>query len=160
MITKNDCVLLLTELQDNGIDIGDNIIKVLRAKNIPLDVLEFINKNRQLDLTSFYTKLRKSYNHKRSKLYINIVREVGGVDDILTTLSAYALQAILYSKSVEDSQMFLRHSRVREINLALAKYFSDFDLSICEQLLKLLKADMLACEMISGRREKQVREEE
>lgn len=152
MITKNDCILLLTDLQENGIDIGDSILKVIKSNNTPIDVLKFINDNRELELTTFYNKLRKSYNNKHSKLYINIVKNIDDIDSVVTTLASYALQAILFSKTSVDSQMFLRHARVREVNMALAKYFTDFDLSICLQLIKLIRADMIACETISGRR--------
>ena len=152
MITKNDCILLLTDLQENGTDIGDTILKVIKSNNTPIDVLKFINDNRELELTTFYNKLRKSYNNKHSKLYINIVKNIDDIDGVTTTLASYALQAILFSKTSVDSQMFLRHARVREVNMALAKYFTDFDLSICLQLLKLIRADMIACETISGRR--------
>ena len=152
MITKNDCILLLTDLQENGTDIGDSILKVIKSNNTPIDVLKFINDRRELELTTFYNKLRKSYNNKHSKLYINIVKNIDDIDGVTTTLASYALQAILFSKTSVDSQMFLRHARVREVNMALAKYFTDFDLSICLQLLKLIRADMIACETISGRR--------
>lgn len=152
MISKNDLILLLTELQENGIDIGDNILSVIKSPSIPLDVVKFINDNRQLDLTSFYENLRKNYNNKKSKLYISIVKDISDPEEVITTLSSYLLQAILYSKKCSDNQMFLRHARVKEINLALAKYFTDFDLSICLELLNLIKTDLIACETISGRR--------
>lgn len=152
MISKNDLILLLTELQENGIDIGDKILSVIKSPSIPLDVIKFINDNRQLDLTSFYEKLRKNYNNKKSKLYISIVKDISDPEEVITTLSSYLLQAILYSKKCSDNQMFLRHARVKEINLALAKYFTDFDLSICLELLNLIKTDLIACETISGRR--------
>lgn len=152
MIAKNDLILLLTDLQENGINIGNKILEVIKSSGIPLDVLKFINDNRQLDLTSFYDKLRRSYNNKKSKLYISIVKDIDNPNEVLTTLSSYALQAILYSEKVQDSQMFLRHARVKEVNLALAKYFTDFDLTICMNLLRMIKADLIACETISGRR--------
>ena len=75
MITKNDCILLLTDLQDSGVDIGTNILKVITSPTVPMDVLTFINEHRQLDLTTFYEKLRKNYNNKKSKLYINLIKE-------------------------------------------------------------------------------------
>ena len=152
MIAKNDLILLLTDLQENGIDVKDNILKVIKSPNISLDVLKFINDNRQLDLTSFYEKLRKSYNDKKSKLYVSIVKDIDNPNEIIITLSSYLLQAILYSEKVQDSQMFLRHARVKEINLALAKYFTDFDFTICMNLLRIIKADLIACETITGRR--------
>ena len=152
MISKNDVVLLLTELQDNGIDIQDSIIKLFKSESIPLSVIKFINDHRQLDLTAFYEYLRKSYNNKKSKLYISIVKEIENPEDVITTLFSFGLQATLYSKRVEDSQMFLKHARVREITLVLTKYFTSYDLEDCLNLLKLIKADLVACETISGRR--------
>lgn len=156
MISKNDVVLLLTDLQDSGVDIGNAIIDVFRSSTIPLSVVKFINDHRPLDLTLFYEQLRKNYNHKKSKLYINIVKEIEDPDEIISTLSAYQLQVILFSKKAENPQMFLQHARAREISLVLTKYFTDFDLTICLDLLKLIKADLLACETISGRRSEAV----
>lgn len=152
MITKNDCILLLTDLQESGIDIGDLILKVIKSNTVSIDVLKFINANRELELTKFYENLRKNYNNKRSKLYINIIRDTDDVDNVTTVLASYLLQATLFSKTTADSQMFLRHARVKEVNMALAKYYTDFDLDICVQLLKLIRTDMMACEIISGRR--------
>ena len=100
MIAKNDLILLLTNLQENGIDIGNRVLEVVKSPGIPLDILKFINDNRQLELTSFYDKLRRSYNNKKSKLYISIVKDIDNPTEVITTLSSYALQAILYSKKV------------------------------------------------------------
>ena len=74
-ITKSDCLLFLKDLENKGLDTKPYVNKVLKSDNIDLDVLKFINENRQLDVTKFYEKLRKSYNQKKSKLYINIVKE-------------------------------------------------------------------------------------
>ena len=80
MITRNDCYLLLAEINEKGIDTSAQIKSLMSSTSIPLDVIKFINDNRQLDLTSFYEKIRKSYNNKKSKLYINIVKEVENKD--------------------------------------------------------------------------------
>lgn len=152
MISKNDIILLLTELEDNGIEVKDQITKVFSSPSIPLDVIKFINDNRQLDLTAFYEKLRKNYNHKKSKLYISIVKEVENPIDVITTLSSYGLQIALYAKQLEDNQLFLKHSRAREVNMVLTQYYTDYDLTNCFNLLRLIKADLIACETIIGRR--------
>lgn len=152
MISKNDLVLLLSDLENQGVNIKGMIQKVYATPNIPLDVIKFINDNRQLDLTDFYNRVRKSYNQKKSKLYISIVREDLNPNSILTTLAAYNLQVALFASKLPDSQMFLRHARAREVNLVLAKYYTDYDLTSCANLLKLIKADLIACETIEGRR--------
>ena len=70
MITKQDCLILLSE-----IGATDKIKELLAQPTPSVEIIKFINDNRQLDLTRFYEKLRKSYNQKHSKLYINIVKE-------------------------------------------------------------------------------------
>lgn len=152
MITKNDVLLLLTDLQESGVQTKDAIKELMASRDVPIDVLKFINEHRPLDLTNFYEKLRKSYNDKHSKLYISIVKEIQNPEDVLTTLSSLNLQIILYSKNASDRQMFLKHARAKEINLVLTRYFTDYDLTNCLKLLRLIKADLLASETIIGRR--------
>ena len=64
MITKNDCLLLLSELQDKGLETKPYVMKVLKDNNVNLEVLKFINDNRKLELTEFYNFLRNRYNEK------------------------------------------------------------------------------------------------
>ena len=153
MISKQDVILLLTELEENGVDVNNVLRQVVVSQTVPLSVIKFINDNRQLDLTAFYERLRRNYNHKKSKLYLSIVKDIENPIDVITTLSSYSLQVALYSKQVEDSQMFLKHARAREVNLVLAKYYTNYDLTSCLDLLRLIKADLVACETITGRRE-------
>lgn len=148
MISKNDCFLLLSKLKDEGIDTKSAILKLTQSNEVPIDIIKFINDNRQLDLTNFYLKLRKSYNNKKSNLYINIVKEIEEPDKVLTTLSSLNLQILLFSKNASNYNMFLRHSRAKEISIVLAKYFTDYDLTNCLKLLKVIKADLKACEYI------------
>ena len=122
MISKNDCLLLLMELEAHGVDVNDKMNELIKQYEPSLDVIEFINKNRQLDLSMFYEKIRKSYNNKRSSLYINIVKEIENPQEVLTTLSALVTQALLFSRNVENREMFLRHARVDDICKILSKY--------------------------------------
>ena len=154
MISKNDLVLILSDMQANGVDIGDKIVKVLTSKDFPIEVLKFVNDYRQLDVADFYSYIRKSYNQKKSKLYINIVKEIEDVNDVLTTLSSLNLQILLFSKKAKDRQLFLKHSRAEEINRVLTLYYQNYDLTNCLRLLHLIKADIIAFETINGRREK------
>ena len=91
MISKTDCILLLTDLEKKGIDVKEKLNEAVNHPSISLDVLKFINNNRQMDLTAFYKHIRKSYNNKKSKLYINIVKEIEDVNDVLTTLASLNL---------------------------------------------------------------------
>lgn len=148
MITKNDCYLLLSELNELGIDTSSPIKDLMSSNSPSLEVIKFINDNRQLDLTRFYEKIKKSYNNKKSKLYINIMKEVEQPQDVLVTLSSLLTQILLFSKDATDRQMFLRHSRTDEITKVLSGYFKDFDLTRCVKLIKLIKVDIKALEMI------------
>lgn len=149
MITKTDCILLLTELETKGIDVKDNLQKALSSPSIDIDVLKFINDNRQMDLTAFYKYIRKSYNQKHSSLYKNIVsEELKDPNEALTTLSALLTQILLFSRKVENKQMFLRHARCNEITKILNNYFITYDLTNCLKLLKIIKADIKALESI------------
>lgn len=148
MIAKNDCYLLLADLQNKGIDTTDIISQLVSSISIPMEVIKFINDNRQLDLMNFYEKIRKSYNQKKSNLYINIVKEIEEPSEVLTTLSAMLTQILRYSETVENKQMFLRHARANDISKVLTMYFQTWDLTNCIKLLKVVKADIKALESI------------
>lgn len=148
MISKNDCYLLLADLQQRGIDTSGAIKELMGSTSIPLSVIKFINDNRQFDLAKFYEKLRKSYNQKKSSLYINIVKEIEEPTEVLTTLTSMLTQVLRFSKEVSDKQMFLRHARANDITKVLNIYFTNFDLTNCIKLIRIIKADLKALESI------------
>lgn len=148
MIKKNDLIILLTEMQEKGIDVKDALLKTIRSTDIPLDVLKYINDNRQLDVAVFYNGLRKSYNEKRSPLYHNIVKEDIEPNEALTTLASLHLQLLLFSKKLDDPTMFFNHIRAEEITRVLNNYYKTYDISSCIKLLKLIKADLKCFETI------------
>lgn len=149
MITKNDCLILLNELNVKGIDTSKQLLEIVAQKNPSIEIIKFINDNRQLDLTNFYYKIRKSYNEKRSKLYINIVKEVEDPNEVLTTLSAMLTQILIFARTVEDKTMFLRHARAEEISAVLNNYFKNYDITYAQKLLKVIKADIKCIEYIT-----------
>lgn len=148
MITRTDCILLLSDLEERGIDTTAILKETLKTAEPTLATIKFINDNRELALAQFYEKIRKSYNKKKSNLYINIVKEIETPNEVLTTLSALLTQILLFSNGVEDREMFLRHSRAYEISRILTNYFKSYDLTNCVKLLKVIKADIKALEMI------------
>lgn len=148
MITKNDCLILLSDIEKKGIDTSA-IINELLSNGMTLNVIKFINNNRQLDVSAFYEKIRKSYNQKKSNLYINIVKEnFVEPTKTLTTLSALLTQILLFSKNVQDRQMFLKHSRADEITRVLNGYFTTWNITNCIKLLRLIKVDLKALESV------------
>ena len=148
MITKNDCLILLSDIEKKGIDTSATINELL-SNGMTLNVIKFINDNRQLDVSAFYEKIRKSYNQKKSNLYGNIVKEnYEDANKVLTTLTALLNQILLYSKNVQDRQMFLKHSRAKDITKVLNGYFTTWDITNCIKLLRLIKVDLKALESV------------
>lgn len=148
MLQKNDLIILLSEMESKGGDVGTLLTKVVSSNEIPMDVLKFINDNRHLDVSSFYERIRKNYNNKKSDLYKNIVKDIDDPQEVLTTISAFVLQVILYSKHVEDKAMFFKHVRLEEATRVLNTYSKTYDITSSLSLLRVLKADIKAFESI------------
>ena len=150
MITKNDIILLLTELQQKGIDTSSYLKKVILSSNIPADVLKFISENKSLDISDFYELLRHNYNKKKSSLYINIMKEIEDVSEVIITLSALLTQIYLYSKKLDDSKKmsFLKQARTSDVLSALNEYTSNYNSTKAIELIKLIKSDIKFVENI------------
>lgn len=148
MLTKDDLILVLADMESTGIKTTKEINKVLMSASIPLDVLKFINDNRQFDVAAFYEMIRKNYNHKKSNLYKNLVKEELEPTEAIVTLAALNLQIALYSKNLTDSKMFLKHSRAEEITNVLNTYYKTYDLIPCYKMLRLIKSDLKCFEKI------------
>lgn len=149
MITKTDLLLLLSNMDDGQ----EYISKVLASDDIPMDVIKFINDQREFDVSMFYTHIRKSYNQKKSKLYIQIMKGMEDINEAIITLSSLHLQIQLFAKKANDRNLFLKHSRAPEICSVLSKYYQNFDVSNCFKLMRLIKADIVAFETLNGHRE-------
>lgn len=154
MITKNDCLTILVALEDKGINIDKPMRKLVTTKDIPMEVLKFILDNRGIEVANFYEMLRKKHNQKKSPLYHNIVKDIDDVDEVITTLACLLVQIALYSKKLPTNrEIFQREVRAEEITRVLNNYYSTREFDQCLALIKLLKADLLVLEYISGRRE-------
>jgi|GEM_PF-3427793 len=150
MLNKNDLLLLLTTIQKEGKDVKSQISKLLTSPELPAEVIKFVNDNRPLEITQFYEQLRKSYNNKRSSLYINLVKEPDKPFDVLTTLSSLNLQLLLFAKHLDEKSvtMFFSHSRAEEISRVLNNYYKTYDLKPIYTILKLIRSDIKAFEYI------------
>lgn len=153
MITKNDCLSILVKMEDNGLSVNAYIKKLLGAKEIPLDVLQFIAKNRGIEVGNFYEMLRQKHNKSKSPLYTNILKEIDDVDDVITTLTCLMTQIVLYGKKLDDSSAFYKEVRAEEITRVLNEYFKTELPDDCVKLIKLIKSDILVLEYMAGRRE-------
>lgn len=148
-ITKQECLNLLFELKDNNIDCTKQIKQLLVMNEPTIDIIKFINDHQELDLRKFYEKLRKSYNNKHSKLYINIVKynELDG-NELICCMGALLQQILLFNKTLNNTE-FLRQARFNEILSCLRNYYETRDLISCQKLLGLVKADLKVLEEIS-----------
>ena len=149
-ISKNDCLILLSELSANGIDTTEQTKFLIKNSEPTLDILKFINDNRQLDLTNFYEKIRKSYNSGKSKLYKNLMSEIDEANptEVLTTLNAYSLQILLFSKNLENKQLFFRFARLEEVYKCLLFYSKTYDLTPCIELISIIRSDIKTLETV------------
>lgn len=154
MITKNDCLSILTKLDESGVSgVNPYVRKLLVARDIPLDVLKFISDNRGLEVSHFYEMLRKSHNQKKSPLYTNILKEINDPQEVITTLSCLLTQILLYGKKLENRDQFFREVRAEELTRVLNNYFQTGLYEDCINLIRILKSDLLVLEYIAGRRE-------
>jgi len=153
MITKNDCLSILVKLEDQGVNIDLPMRKLVVSKEVPIEVLKFISEHRGIEVSNFYEMLRKRHNQKKSPLYTNILKEISDMDDVITTLSCFLTQIILYSSKLQARDSFIKEVRAEEVTRVLNTYFKTGDGSACIALLKLIKSDLLVLEYISGRRE-------
>lgn len=151
MITRRDCILLLSELSAKGINVNPILNVALRNNDADIEVIKFINEHRQFEANAFYEKLRKSYNSKKSSVYKNIVTcdEKDCTETVLTTLAALQLQILLYAEDMEDPKMFFSHVRLEEISESILNYSKTFDLIPCIKVLQIIKADLKAFEYIN-----------
>lgn len=124
--------------------------KVVVSKEISIEIIDFINSNRPFEVSNFYEKLRKAYNDKKSTLYINIVKsaEQDNPKDVIITLSSLGLQIMLFSKNVDDPEMFLRHARYEELTQCLYHYSKTMDMIPAIKLLRLFRSDLKAFEYL------------
>jgi hypothetical protein len=135
MITKNDCMSILIKLEDRGVNIDNYMRKLVVSKEIPLEVLKFISQHRGIEVADFYEMLRKKHNQKKSPLYLNIVKEVSTLDDVITTLVCLLTQITLYSNKLDNKDSFLKEVRAEEITRVLNEYFKEGTYDTCIALL-------------------------
>ena len=154
MITKNDCLSILTKLDESGVSgVNSYVRKLVVARDIPIEVLKFISDNRGLEVSKFYEMLRKSHNQKKSPLYTNILKEIDDPQEVVTTLYCLLTQKLLYGKKLENKDQFFREVREEELTRVLNNYFKTGLYEECLHLIKILKSDLLVLEYIAGRRE-------
>lgn len=153
MITKNDCMSILVKLEDSGVDVNSAMRKLVIAKEIPIEVLKFIQINRGFEISNFYEMLRKKHNQNKSPLYTNIINEEANESEIITTLSALLTQISLYGRKIDNANAFYKAARAQEISEVLSKYYAEQDLNLAAKMLQAVRTDLVVLEYIAGRRD-------
>ena len=153
MLTKSDCMSILVKLEDKGINIDAQMKKLILAKDLPVETLKFIAQNQGIEAVNFYEMLRRQYNKKKSKLYVNILKDSKSPEDIITTLTCLMQQIVLYNNKLESNQdAFIKEVRAGEIAEALMEYFKNTSIDKAAALLQLIKTDLLVLEYLNNRR--------
>lgn len=145
MLQKTDLILLLTNIQEEHpeVDVKEYVDMAIRTPGINLEVLKFINGIRPLEVQAFYEKLRKSYNDKRSNLYINIMKsDETEIKDVMVIMTSLLNQIMIFANKTEEKQIFLKHARADEITKAILIYLTQYDIAPSVKLLQLIKADL------------------
>lgn len=149
IISKQECLNLLFDLKESGVDCTTQIKQLINSTEPSIEIIQFLTNHQAFDLRKFYEKLRKSYNQKHSKLYINIVKytELEGTE-LICCLGALLQQILLFNKTLNNSE-FLKQARFNEILMCLKNYYESRDLISCQKLLGLVKADLKLLEDIA-----------
>lgn len=158
MLTKSDCLSILVKMGDSGIDTSQYMRKLVISSTIPVEVLEFIAKNKGIEAVNFYEMLRKKHNKDKSPLYTNILKGDEAKQDKITTLVCLLTQIVLYGNKLESltqKDQFLKEVRAEEITRVLNSYFKTGSTEEISTLLDLIKVDLLVLEGLTGRREVQ-----
>lgn len=145
MISKTDCLLALTKLQAQGVDVSKQLTDWSTNYSAnAISIYKFINNQRQLDVVKFYEHIRNSYNNHRSKLYYHIVAcDKLEPTQVLSTLASLQLQLTLFAeREVEDKASFYQSSSLAEIAETLSNYYKNFDINKCQELLTRFRADI------------------
>ena len=122
--------------------VADDSEKLAMVYTQPEIVLKQCKQQGKLDIFNFYDKCRKSYNQKHSKIYINIVKEVEDPKKVLTTLSALVTQILLFAETINNKDIFIKHSRLQEILDTIGEYTKTNDLTNCIYLIRSIKQDV------------------
>lgn len=140
MLTSQDLIYFLTKCNTKEADVI--IRKLLTSSAFKGEAISYLNSTRSIDIVNFYEHLRKSYNEKRSSLYINLMKEDLPLEDQVITLASYILQANIYLKKAINRPLFIRESEVNNSALALQKYYSQEDLLEVRNQLNKIKEDI------------------
>lgn len=132
IITRQDLLTLAS----------DDVELLKEVYSNPVDVVKELKENGKLEIFTFYDKLRHAYNDKKSKVYINIMKEVEDPKKVLTTLSALVTQILLFSEKSTNREIFLNHSKLSDILKALQSYSTTQNVDDGIGIIKEIKQDI------------------
>lgn len=153
MLSRQECYKLLMELKQKGLEDTDKyFLQLTRCTSVPLEVIKYINTHRELDVTKFYEALRKENNNRKSKLYINIMKEIDDPDELLITLSSLITKIFIFSKELKAVEKinFFKNVKLEQLESAIMLYSRTGDVTGCINLLSRIKNDIKILESSKG----------
>lgn len=143
MLDKNYCYKILFEMKDDY-NVMPMLTLLSQSNIVPKKVVEFINQHRDLELTQFYSQIRKMRNQKNSKLYYQLVNEDRDPIESLKAVSSFITRALIYSEKLDSNErlVFLKSARVQECSISLSKYFVDNDIRLVLEILNMIRDDI------------------
>ena len=153
MLSRQECYKLLMELKQKGVENTDKyFLQLTRSTDVPLEVIKYINTHRELDETKFYEELRKENNKRKSKLYINIMKEIDEPDELLITLSSLITKIFIFSKQLNALEKinFYKNVKLEQLESAIMLYSRTGDVTGCINLLSRIKNDSKILESSKG----------
>ncbi len=144
IIDRQECYTLLFDMQSKGINIEEPLKKLVQSKDVHLDVIRFINNNRDLDITRFYNNLRKQNNTKKSRLYLQIMKEEEKEEELIKTASSFITHSFIFSESLEETtrRKFFKSIRLETLVDSIKKYITEYNIQPIKDILKIIKIDI------------------
>lgn len=147
MLGRQDCYKLLIDIKNKGINVDKYFLMLSQSVEIPVEVIKFINENRELDITRFYEDLREKHNKRKSKMYYDLMRELEPEESIIT-LSSLITRAFIFGKtlSTRDRIQFYENIDIPSITSAINEYTKTSDIGKCLEILSKIKNDIKVLE--------------
>ena len=151
-ITKKDIIQKLYDIEENeGLDLGREVQKVVRNEIIPMDVIKLINKYDK-NFLQIYDTYNTIYNSRtKNPLYRNLKNPNLNIEEKAIALSSLITKILISRSKIlddEEKELFCQAMNLTELNNSLNDYAlnSNFDslnnnLNQVRELLDMLYKD-------------------
>ena len=126
MMTKEKVLIELTEIKKKGINISEEMRRVLVNDEIKYETIIFINKYRPIDELFTYNKIYEK--RKNNPLFKNLVNENLPVEEKAIALSSFQTQALIRIKELKkqgkdaEAKIYGETMQIDDVSNALSEY--------------------------------------